>query len=311
MLDMLLREIAFRTLCRHQQGDKPNILLYCSRRGGSTWLLNTLAAHPGMRYVGRPFLTILRSRWRNRLPDLASAAGYDGNHQFRQIVHFTGNSELQFRKLARDIIESRIHIYPSLAFREPYFHRNTDRIVFQMTSGMPLIGWFDRQFTVNTAILFRHPIPTALSIMRENDPPECNDFLLHPWFIETHLNQEQYNLARWIMDSGSPREQHVLDWTLKMLVPYQAILSGDHPDWLTLTYEQTVINPELVIRNISYQFALPNMEKMTRTGPAALSNSHRFHRRSYWRPGVHPPPMDENRSPLQRNKIFSPLPHRL
>jgi hypothetical protein len=261
-LKQLARELVFRTVCRHRQGDRPNIMLYCSRRGGSTWVLNTLAAHPGLRYVGRPFLTIHVSRWRHRMPDLTAAAQHDGSHVFRQIVHFEGDAEARFESLARDVIEARIHVYPTLAFRAPYFHRVTNRVVFQMTSGPPLIEWFDERFDVDTVVLFRHPITTSLSVINSGWGHESQDFLLHRWFVDTQLTGAQVDLARGILADGSDLARHVLDWSLKMLVPYRALESGRHPGWLKLTYEQFVTDPESVLVAMSENLALPDIDAM-------------------------------------------------
>lgn len=256
------REAAFRLYCRHRQGSKPNLLVYCTRRGGSTWLLNTLAAHPGTRYVNRPFLTALLTRHRRRIPDLGRTAQYPGNHVFRHPVHLAGEDERQFRDFAGKVLRGEIEIYPTLNFRAPYFHRVTDRIVFQMTSGGVLIEWFDANFPVETIILVRHPISNALSIMQRGWVPECDDFLNHRQFVEKHLNGDQVDLARRVQAKGPPLAVHVLDWTLKMLAPLRAHASGAHPNWTLLTYEQLVLEPDRMVRLIAERHGFPQIEPM-------------------------------------------------
>src|SRR5512140_164395 len=39
----------------YRQGTLPNLMLFSSRRGGSTHLAEVIAAEPGMRYVDQPF----------------------------------------------------------------------------------------------------------------------------------------------------------------------------------------------------------------------------------------------------------------
>jgi hypothetical protein len=131
-----------------------------------------------------------------------------------------------------------------------------------MTSGPPLIEWFDARFDVKTVVLFRHPISNALAIERLGWPPECEDFLLHRSFVERHLSTEQLERARQIASEGSLLEQHVLDWSLKMLLPYRALCSGRHPDWIALSYEQMVSDPEDVVRRLSQALDLPDVESM-------------------------------------------------
>jgi hypothetical protein len=256
------RELAFRLFCRHRQGPRPNVLVYCTRRGGSTWLMNTLAAHPGVRYVNRPFLTAHLTRHRHRIPDLSRAADHRGGHTFRHPVHFEGEDEARFREFAGEVLRGETEIYPTLNFRAPYFHRRTDRIAFQMTSGGVLIEWFDAKFPVETIILLRHPIPNALSIMQKGWLPECGDFLNHRWFVDTHLSGRQVDLARRVLAGDCLLSIHVLDWALKMLVPVRAHASGRHPGWTLMTYEQFVLEPERLVRLVAERHDFPEVEPM-------------------------------------------------
>lgn len=255
-------ECAFRLFCRHRQGPKPNVLLICTRRSGSTWVLNTLAAHPKMRHVGRPFMMSLFSRWRHEIPSLAEAAEYRGDYDFELFVHFEGDAEQRFRDFARCIVLAERHIYPGLRFWSSYFHRVTDRVVFQITQCTALIEWFDEHFPVDILVLLRHPIPNALSIMARGWRPECRDFLNHSWFVETQLTGPQVDLARRTVNGGSPLAKHVLDWTFKMLMPVRAVQSGRHPHWLTITYEQLVWQPTEILELISERLDLPDIDAM-------------------------------------------------
>lgn len=259
---LALREFSFRLVCRHAQGDRPNILLYCNRRGGSTWMLNTMAAHPGCRYVGRPFLTLPMSRHRRRLPSLARQESRCDAGEITQITHIEEGEEEEFRRLANDIIAGRIEIYPTLNFRAPYFHRVTNRLVLQMTSGGPLIEWFDQNFDVMTGILLRHPISNALSILNRGWTPHAHEYLDAPRFVEAHLSGAQVDLARRILAGESELARHVLDWCLKLLVPIRAFESGRHPSWFAWSYEEAVRDPERMVRLLARRFAFTDVEAM-------------------------------------------------
>jgi hypothetical protein len=280
------REWLFRCVCRHRQGSKHNILWFCSRRGGSTWIINAIAALPGMRYVGRPFQTALYSRWRDMIPSLCEAADHEDRRNFECFVQFKGEAEDQFLQFARSIVLAQRHIYPTLHFGAPYFHRVTDRVVFQMTNETAMIEWFDEHLPASTVLYLRHPIPTALSIMERKWRPECCDFLDHRSFVETHLTGRQVDLARLVMDKGPDLARHVLDWTLKMLMPIRAAASGRHPDWLVLTYEETVRHPDRTIEVLSEHLDLPDrasmraqLQRPSRTvtkGTASKVNDHQY-----------------------------------
>ena len=261
---LIMREAVFRAFCRHHQGQQPNILLFCTRRGGSTWVLNTVAAHPGMRYVGRPFMTILNSRWRNEVPSLKDAAGYHGSRTLRQIIHFEGEDEKRFRNVASNIINAKWHIHPSINFRARYFNRKTNRVIFQMTSGLPLIKWFQDNFDVKIGYLIRHPVPTALSIMEFGWEPECFEFLENRYFVENLLTSNQIDVARRIENSDDLLGRHVLDWCLKNLVPLKEIENQNASNWLCLSYEDLVLRPIEVVRHMANDFGLNDVESMLR-----------------------------------------------
>jgi hypothetical protein len=224
--------------------------------------MSAIAAHPGMRYVGRPFHAALYSRWRDMIPSLCEAADHEDRRNFECFVQFKGEAEDQFLQFARSIVLAQRHIYPTLHFGAPYFHRVTDRVVFQMTNETAMIEWFDKHLPVNTFLFLRHPIPTALSIMELNWRHRCCDFLDNSCFVETHLTGRQVDLARQVMDRGPDLARHVLDWTLKMLLPVRALESGRHPSWLVLTYEETVRQPDRAISIVSERLDLPNTASM-------------------------------------------------
>ncbi|MCH7840010.1 MAG: hypothetical protein IID38_07220 [Planctomycetes bacterium] len=145
-----------------------------------------------------------------------------------------------------------------LNFQAPYFHRKTNRVVFQMTNATPMIDWFHENFPVATVLLLRHPIPNALSIMQAGWRQECADFLNHRWFVEVQLTGEQVDFARRVVERGSLLAQHVLDWSLKMLIPLRALRSERYPEWLTITYEQLVLQPEELLQVLSRRLDLPD-----------------------------------------------------
>ena len=262
-IKLLAREAIFRTICRHDQGERPNILLFCTRRSGSTWVLNTVAAHPGMRYVGRPFMTVLNSRWGNKIPDLKEAAGYTGSKTLRQIIHFEGESELRFREAAANIIYAKWHVYPTINYQASYFQTNTNRVIFQMTSGLPLIKWFENNFDAHIVYLVRHPIPNALSIMKAGWEPECYEFLENKFFVDSYLSNAQIDLARKIESGDDLLARHVLDWCLKNLVPLREVAEGNASNWLFMSYEDLVLRPVQVLEHISSKLDLEDLDSMT------------------------------------------------
>ena len=100
--------------------------------------------------------------------------------------------------------------------------------------------------------------------MKRRWPHECLNFLQHRRFTDRFLTTEQLEFARAIVQDGSTLEQHVLDWTLKMLVPFRAIMSSSHPDWLALTYEQIVRQPHEIVDMLAAILSFDTSEFMQR-----------------------------------------------
>lgn len=259
---LTLREVLFRLLCSHKPGDKPNILLFCTRRSGSTWVLNTLSAHPGMRYVGKPFLQGLRSRHKAMIPDLNKAAGDTTGHNFEQFVGFSEQELTAFDAFARKLLLAEIEVYPTLNLRGEYFHRKTDRVVYQVTNAIALADRLSEQLPVQSALLLRHPISNALSIMKAGWADECNDFLMHEGFRDGVLTGEQIDLAKKVMDQGDALAKHVLDWCFKVMLPLRALERGRAKDWLVMTYEQTAQEPEQAVHRMADHFGLTDIQSM-------------------------------------------------
>ena len=199
-----------------------------------------------------------------KIPDLKKADGYSGSETLRQIIHFDKQDEERFRYAAANIINANWHVYPSINFRAPYFNRKTNRVIFQMTSGLPMIKWFETNFNVQIVYLIRHPIPNALSIINAGWQPECFEFLENQHFVESHLTVAQVDLARKIESSDDELARHVLDWCLKNLVPQREIAQENAANWLCMSYEDLVARPVEVIQNMAQNLDLSDYESMIR-----------------------------------------------
>lgn len=294
---LTLREALFRLICSHRRGDKPNIILFCTRRSGSTWILNTLSAHTGMRYVGKPFLQAMNSRHKSQLPSLTHAADNQTDYDFEQFVGFSENDLFVFDAFARKLLLAEIEVYPTLRLFSNYFHRKTDRVVFQVTNAIAMAERLDDELLVQSAFLMRHPISNALSIIRAGWRDECLDFLLHKDFRDGVLTGKQVDLSRRIVDKGNEMERHVLDWCFKNMLPLRAIDAGRRENWLILTYEQTVLDPEQTVHRMAKHFGLTDLNSMLaqiKLPSASVSNNttHKTHDKDFligrWQKQVEP-----------------------
>lgn len=193
---------------------------------------------------------------------MGDSAGRGRGRDFWQYIHFEGEALRRFERAARHVADGDWAIYPTIRWWAPYFHRQTDRVVYQVHSLMPMIEWCDEHLAIQTVILLRHPIPNALSIIRRGWRDEAEDFLAHDWYRQTQLDRGQRSYCDHVLEHGSPLERHVLDWCLRWLIPMRALDSGAHKNWLILTYEQTVLEPERTIDLLSEHLDLPDRDAM-------------------------------------------------
>ena len=117
------------------------------------------------------------------------------------------------------------------------------------------IHWYRREFAGHVIHLMRHPIAVAQS---REEFPRLDSYLVPPY--SQNFSKAQLRHAKHLIDSGDPFDARILDWCLQNAVP----LRHASEDSLVLTYEQLVLQPEVVTRLLVDKYALPHPEAMLR-----------------------------------------------
>jgi hypothetical protein len=246
----------------HRQGGADDLFIFSSPRSGSTWLMEVLAAEPGMKPINEPF----------RPPALARAGlrtGLEGRVASRKLK-------------VLDVPTDQTVVYRSYLSHEratraygPYdasggYRLLTNRRVLKDVFSLPLAPWVDDQDLGFTIIyLVRHPIPCALSHVRgvqwRSDeakavPMKAEASLRHERFVRRNLTKEQERLGWNILRHGSDLERYVLDWCLDNVVPFRALRA--RPSWLFLTYEELLLSPHAAVELLAARLAMRRPDKM-------------------------------------------------
>jgi hypothetical protein len=207
----------------HRQGALPNIFLFATARGGSTWLMEILASQPGMKYYDEPFnirrknviRTGLFPTWDTLMPDSGDPA---------RIVDYLTKLE-----------EGAFAFMNPPPFR-PHHRLMTNRIVFKIHELEHLMGHIARARHGQIVYLLRHPIPTSMS---RAVLPRLELFLTSTFYAgvigDRHRLEEIQRLGR----TGSKLVQGVVSWCYENVVP----LRMPDFDGLVVTYEELVLNP--------------------------------------------------------------------
>ncbi len=227
----------------HRPGNKKDIFLFATARGGSTWMMEILASQPGIKYYDEP-VNIRRSNvqrtgvfqdWLDIMPD---------GHRDEDILQFF-----------LDLQKNRHGFLNPVPFRRNY-RPITDRIVFKIHALEHMINELKERCHGQVVFLLRHPIPTTLS---RHEYPRLERFLLSCYHRSRYLDDHQINEAWNLYCKGSKLQRGILSWCFENFIPLR---HADQKDWLVLTYEELLLNPEKLCQTISASLDLSRIDLM-------------------------------------------------
>ena len=230
----------------HSQGDKPNILLVATPRGGSTWVMEIISSQPGMKFYDEPFSirrdnvrkTGLFKNWNDFQPEQA---------QDDKIIQYL--NDLQTNKYK--------------VMNPPPFRKNhrflTNRIVFKIHELEHLVTTIEHECGMKVLYLLRHPIPNSLS---RAVTPRLDLFMKSDVYKEQYLDKDQLDGITAIHQKGDGLELKVLDWCFENLVPLRFL---DRSNWLTITYEELLLNSRNMCSLLSHKLQLDDLPALLKS----------------------------------------------
>jgi len=232
----------------YRLSEKP-IVIFATRRGGSTLLMETIASQPGVDFVGEP-LNLWRYRpYFDRLP-----------HPPRgRFISLSQDEARQVRSYFEDLLTGRIKAFNAWNPFNPTWSFRVRRLVVKLLGANALIDWMSEEFDIEVLYLLRHPVPVALSCFGRNWGNDAEAYLQNPCFREQVLGPEQARFADEVLAGGAPLQKFVLEWCLENFYPLQVY--KERP-WLVLTYEEVISRPKQVSELICSRFGLPDPERM-------------------------------------------------
>jgi len=234
----------------YQLTEKP-IVIFATRRGGSTLLMEMIASQSGVDFVAEP-VNLWRYRpYFDRLP-----------HPPRgRFISLSQEEARQVRSYFKDLLTGRIKAFNAWNPFHPTWNFRVRRLVVKLLSANTLIDWMAKEFEIEVLYLLRHPVPVALSCLGRNWGNDAEAYLQNPCFREQVLGPERARFADDVLASGTLLEKFVLEWCLENFYPLQVY--KERP-WLVLTYEEVICLPKQVSELICSRFGLPDPERMAR-----------------------------------------------
>lgn len=227
----------------HRSGKQKDIFLFATARGGSTWMMEILSSQPGIKYYDEPVnirrLNVQRTKrfpeWRDIMPD---------SHRNGDIIAYL-----------KDLQQNRHRFLNPAPFRRNYRLR-TNRIVFKIHALEHMINEIKDRCDGQVVFLLRHPIPTTLS---RHEFPRLDQFILSCYHRSEFLDDHQAKEIWQIYCKGSKLQKGVLSWCFENFVPLRY---SDSRDWLVLTYEELLLNPEKLCKTVADFLSLPRIDSM-------------------------------------------------
>ena len=247
-------------LFRHSHSStQKDILLFSTRRGGSTLLGQMLSANRGIRNIDQP-LTLYAPNGIGGLLRSQLCKKYLPQMPYSQYVSLTPKEQKQLLSFMDLLISGELSLNPWLEYKasgKKYFCL-TDRVMLKITDANAIIDWFVSNFDSHIIYLIRHPIPNALSITKNRWMITVPAYLDNKRFSEQYLNNNLRKISKKIMDSKNYFLQGILNWCVENVVP----LKYSNSNFLTLSYEELVLSPMQIIQLLSERFNLNDTERM-------------------------------------------------
>lgn len=237
----------------YQQGKARNVLLFSSRRGGSTLFEQIVTCNQGFRSIDQPFDLFNPNTKAGKiktkfLPDM----------YWSQFISLNSSEEYQVKLYMKLALSGQLRLLGGIEQWD--FPVLGHRTFMKILNASPLIDWFIQNFEVNVCYLMRHPIPQALSVMQNKWGITADAYMKSQYFVESYLNLEQVSIAEDILKSDDYFQQAILNWVVENLVP----LKYAKTSFQKIAYEDLITDPVQVITLLSHELDLPNINRMTK-----------------------------------------------
>jgi len=226
------------------------ILIFSTRRSGSTLLMWVLRSQTGVDYLDEPL-----NLWRlhphfARLPHPPS--GY--------FISLTDAEKEKLYGYFQDLLSGKLRFRHRGNLLDPGRTFLVRRFVVKNINATTLIDWFSEKFDADIVYLLRHPGAVAESLLRKGWKSTAQAYLENSVY-SAKLTAKQRRLAQKILVEGSPFQQCILEWCLDNLYPLS--VWRERP-WLTLSYEEMVMRPVEISQMLCHRLRLPDPERMWR-----------------------------------------------
>ena len=237
----------------HRPGDKPNIFIFATPRSGSTFLMELLAAQPGMKVFDEP-LNANYPACRREL----------GITNWEELTVMPDREE-QYKAFFGGLLENRIKDLNRSPLLK-YGRLVTKRVVIKnIHGGKDMLPWFAQTFDAQILVLLRHPIPTVLSHQKFPRLP----YLLRQPGHRALFSPEEIAFADRLIETGTRLEKGMIDWCLEI----GAMFRNPWSDATVISYEDLTVFPRESFEFLRGRLMLEPMNDVERRAARASGST--------------------------------------
>ncbi|MGR3303170.1 MAG: sulfotransferase domain-containing protein [Candidatus Scalindua sp.] len=237
-------------------------LIFCSPRGGSTWLSEMINLIPGTSMLWEP----LHLRYVNEVRDL----GFCWDQYIPDTQDWPEAHNMFCKLFSGKILNQHI-----LQYTQHNKIKKAEKLIIKFTRANALLPWLNRNFIFKNkpVYMIRHPFAVVASQL---DHPGWGHIpFITSFTIPDVPYNEHYKKHKSFLERLSYKDEiHAATWCLSNMVPLQHV--QNNIDWITINYEDLVLKPKLVMKRIFDEWNVNIDEDELEVAINTRSNTTRF-----------------------------------
>lgn len=231
----------------YKKDTKPDILIYSSRRGGSTLLSQIISASKGIRYIDQPF-----DQFENRYSLPAKLKIKQKYLPLKELSQFITLNEEEAEQ-----VKNYLGLLTNGKLIGMGHYWRASRSLLKICNALNLIDFLSEEFHVVNVYMTRHPVPQTLSVLRNKWGNTSSPYLKNEKYCSTFLPASNISKIKHTALNGTDLEKGIVNWCLEN----NYILKHSKAVKKHISYESLVLDKE-VIKSLATYCKLNNVVRM-------------------------------------------------
>lgn len=236
---------------RLQHNSSLNLSVFASPRGGSTWLAESLKSLTDATLVWEPLFGYKQYKINVFNPFAypeRSRSGMGWHQYIPEDTQWKEAEEFFDALFSKEIINLKLY-----RFNELVKIPNSSTFIFKFCFGNNVLPWLVDRYDIKPTLLVRHPCSVIASQLNYGAWEWHKTNFKYNYNMKRHA--EFYEPYREVLDSISCVEERLAaQWAMTVLTPIKNKKNDEK--WVTLAYEDLLINPEKGLTKIKDRYEL-------------------------------------------------------